>query len=69
MPVELDSSGARRLSVRETWCWYVVAGVTYCAVAVREKFILNWLMGPAWLVLVVWWGPRLWDRVRGRASR
>ena len=48
--------------------WYVVAGVTYIAAATVEKGLLNWLVGPTWLVLVVWWGPELVDRVRRRAA-
>ena len=62
----LDHLGARRLSLRETWVWYIVAGVTYVAVATYHKFVLNWIVGPLWLVLVVVVGPDLWDRVRGR---
>ena len=49
----LDHLGARRLSLRETWVWYIVAGVTYVAVATYHKFVLNWIVGPLWLVLVV----------------
>ena len=53
----LDHLGARRLSLRETWVWYIVAGVTYVAVATYHKFVLNWIVGPLWLVVVVVVGP------------
>jgi hypothetical protein len=61
-----DHLGARRLSRGEEAFWYLFAAVTYIAAAVVEKGLLNWLVGPAWLVLTLWWGPALVDRVRGR---
>jgi hypothetical protein len=61
-----DHIGARRLTRREEIFWYLVAGVTYIAAATVEKGLLNWLVGPAWLVLTVWWGPELVDRLRRR---
>jgi hypothetical protein len=61
-----DHLGARRLSRWEELFWYLFAGITYVTAAVFEKGLLNWLVGPVWLVLVVWWGPVLVDRVRGR---
>ena len=61
-----DHLGARRLSRREEVFWYLFAGITYVCAAIVEKGLLNWLVGPAWLVLVVWWGPELVDRVRRR---
>jgi hypothetical protein len=57
----------RQLSGTETAIWYTVAAVTYCAAAVFEKGLLNWIIGPLWLVAVVWAGPELVDRLRGRA--
>jgi hypothetical protein len=61
-----DQLGARRLSRREEAIWYGVAFVTYVAAAVVEKGLLNWIVGPLWLIAVVWVGPELVDRVRGR---
>ena len=63
---DLDYRGSRRLAGREEWFWYLFAAITYCAAAVFEKFLLNWIMGPLWLVAVVVAGPAAWDRVRGR---
>ena len=65
----LDHQGARRLSGPETWFWYVFAGVTYVLVAVWHKFVLNWIVGPLWLVMIVVLGPDIWDRIRGRTPR
>ncbi len=31
--------------------------MTYVAVATYHKFVLNWIVGPLWLVLVVVVGP------------
>src|SRR5262245_55942165 len=56
----------RRLSRNEKILWYGLAGVTYCGVAIFEKGILNWIIGPIWLVFFVTAGPALVDQVRGR---
>jgi len=40
-----------------TAVWYAVAGITYIGAATVEKGLLNWLVGPAWLVAVVTFGP------------
>ncbi len=47
----------RQLSGREEAVWYGVAAVTYIAASIVEKGLLNWLIGPAWLVAVVTFGP------------
>lgn len=65
---ELDVSGSRRLTGREEWFWYVVAAVTYIGAGIWQKFLLNWFVGPLWLVAVVVVGPALWDRLRGRSA-
>ncbi len=62
-PEQLPS---RRLSRGETVAWYGVAAVTYVGAAVFEKGLLNWLIGPAWLVGVVTFGPAAVDRLRRR---
>jgi hypothetical protein len=56
----------RQLSGREEALWYLVATVTYIAAAIAEKGLLNWLVGPAWLVAVVTFGPVAADRLRRR---
>jgi len=57
---------SRRLSPHETALWYVVAAVTYVGAAIFEKGLLNWLIGPAWLVAVVTLGPAGVDWLRRR---
>ena len=61
---DLDVRGSRRLTGREEWFWYVLAAVSYAACGIWQKFLLNWIIGPLWLVAVVVAGPALWDRVR-----
>ena len=46
--------------------WYGIAFVTYVGASIFEKGLLNWIVGPLWLVGVVVYGPRAVDRVRGR---
>jgi energy-converting hydrogenase Eha subunit G len=62
-------AAARRLSRREAALWYGLAGVTYVGASLAEKFLLNWFIGPLWLVAVVGAGPALVDRVRRRGAR
>jgi hypothetical protein len=49
---------------------YVGAFVTYVPCAIYQKFLLNWICGPLWLVLWVEIGTRLRERRRlARAAR
>ena len=48
----------------EEWIWYVVAALTYIGAGILQKGLLNWIVGPVWLVTVVVAGPWLFDRVR-----
>jgi hypothetical protein len=57
---------SRQLSLRETTIWYSVALATYVVSALLHKALLNWFVGPVWLVLVVVLGPALADRIRGK---
>ncbi len=36
---------------------YVTAAITYIALSLSQKFLLNWIIGPVWLVLWVWGIP------------
>jgi hypothetical protein len=58
----------RQLSVAEEAAWYLAAAITYVAAALVEKGLLNWLIGPLWLVVVVPFGPVAVDRLRRRRS-
>ena len=58
------------MSRGQTVAWYGVAAVTYIAASLWQKSLLNWLIGPAWLVVVVAGGPVVLGRIRGgRADR
>jgi hypothetical protein len=36
---------------------YVTAAISYIALSLSQKFLLNWIIGPVWLVLWVWGIP------------
>jgi hypothetical protein len=65
-PEGRDAIGHRRLSPLESAIWYAIAAVTYVAASIAEKGLLNWIVGPLWLVAVVTFGPALVDRTRRR---
>ncbi len=67
--VELDHRGSRRLGPVEQWVWYLLAGATYIGLGIWHKWLLNWFVGPAWLVAFVVIGPWLWDQVRFAVGR
>jgi len=45
---------------------YLLAGLTYVGVAMYHKFLLNWIIGPMWLVGWVWLAPAAIERLRRR---
>ena len=51
------------LSPHAEWAWYVVAAITYIAAGSTHKALLTWLVGPAWVVGTLWFGPVLVDAV------
>lgn len=57
--------GGRRLRGAEEWFWYLAAAISYIILGIWHKWLLNWFVGPAWLVAFVVVGPALWDRLRG----
>ena len=59
-----DHLGWRRLGRVEEWCWYLLAGASYILLGIWHKWLLNWFVGPVWLVAVVVVGPWLADRAR-----
>lgn len=65
-PGDRDHLGSRRLARGEEVVWYGLAAVSYVAAGILEKGLLNWIVGPLWLVAFVWAGPPLVDRVRRR---
>ena len=51
------------VSPRAEWVWYVVAAVSYIAAGSTHKALLTWLIGPAWVVITLWFGPIAVDAV------
>lgn len=47
---------------------YVLAGATYVLLGIFHKFLLNWVIGPIWLVVWIWAVPALIDRARRNPS-
>jgi len=45
---------------------YVLAAVTYVGFGMFHKFLLNWIIGPVWLVAWVWLVPAAIEGVRRR---
>jgi hypothetical protein len=62
-----QGAGRQQLSLGESIAWYTVAAATYIGAGVVEKSLLNWFVGPLWLVVVVWAGPPVVDRLRHRS--
>jgi hypothetical protein len=48
---------------------YVSAAVTYVSLAIYNKWLLNWVLGPLWLIAWVWGLPALWNLIRRRPIR
>ena len=59
---------SRRLTGAAEWFWYVGAAVGYVTFGIWHKWLLNWFLGPLWLVVVVCAGPAVVDRISGRSS-
>lgn len=47
----------------EEWFWYLAAAVSYIVLGIWHKWLLNWFVGPVWLVAFVVIGPWLTDRI------
>lgn len=43
---------------------YVLAGATYIGFGLFHKWLLNWIVGPIWLIAWVWLVPLVLDRLR-----
>lgn len=44
---------------------YLVAGVSYTLLAMRVTLLLNWIVGPLWPIVCMWWGPVVVRRTTG----
>ncbi|MGQ0435017.1 MAG: hypothetical protein ACT452_21725 [Microthrixaceae bacterium] len=47
---------------------YVLAGASYITLGMFNKWLLNWIIGPIWLVAWIWLAPVLIDRYRARRA-
>ena len=68
----VDTTSTQRLTGAAEWFWYVAAAVGYVNFGIWHKWLLNWVVGPVWLVTVVCLGPAVVElirRVAGRLSR
>lgn len=68
--ISTDFRGSRRLVGKEEWFWYLAAAVSYILLGIWHKWLLNWFVGPVWLVVIIVAGPWLTDRmgITGRAT-
>lgn len=48
---------------------YAAAAVTYIVAGLAWKALLNWIVGPLWLLVFVWLVPPLLDRIGGTSTR
>lgn len=62
-PGTVDFRGSRRLVGAEEWFWYLAAAITYITLGIWHKWLLNWFVGPAWLVAFIVVGPWITDRL------
>jgi hypothetical protein len=48
---------------------YLLAGITYVGFGMFHKFVLNWIIGPAWLIVWVWLAPAAIEALRNLGKR
>ena len=48
---------------------YASAAVTYVSLSIYNKWLLDWIVGPFWLVAWVWGLPALYKLIRRRPVR
>lgn len=58
-----DFRGSRRLVGAEEWFWYLAAAISYILLGIWHKWLLNWFVGPVWLVAIIVAGPWITDRI------
>jgi hypothetical protein len=46
------------------WVLYPAAAASYAVVGMVQKPLLNWIVGPFWVLLVVWLLPAAFARIR-----
>ncbi len=58
-----------KISVLVDVLLYVTAGVTYISLSIYNKWLLDWIVGPVWLVAWVWGLPALVKLIRRQPVR
>ncbi|MCU1457123.1 MAG: hypothetical protein JWL73_1215 [Actinomycetia bacterium] len=48
---------------------YASAAITYVSLSIYNKWLLDWIVGPFWLVAWVWGLPALYKLIRRRPIR
>jgi hypothetical protein len=48
---------------------YASAAISYISLSIYNKWLLDWIVGPLWLLAWVWGLPALWKLVRGKPIR
>lgn len=48
---------------------YASAAITYVSLSIYNKWLLDWIVGPLWLVAWVWGLPALWNLVHRQPIR
>jgi hypothetical protein len=64
-----DAPARARREPSRDWILYLLAAITYIAAGIYEKFFLNWVMGPIWLVAWVSLVPAIGRRLRTRRAQ
>jgi hypothetical protein len=65
-PPEQTSDGSTKLV---DFILYALAAVTYIVASIYNKWLLDWVIGPLWLVAWVWGVPALWRLLHGQPVR
>jgi len=63
------SESPRGPSKRVDFFLYAAAAVSYIGLSIYNKWLLDWIIGPLWLVGFVWGLPALWKLARHQPVR
>jgi hypothetical protein len=44
---------------------YAAAAISYTLLGLHVKALLNWIIGPLWPIVFIWWGPTAVRRITG----
>jgi hypothetical protein len=70
-PPASDGSAPRRFTTANyvDFFLYASAAITYISLSIYNKWLLDWIVGPFWLVAWVWGLPALYKLVRRQPIR